>query len=356
MTMNRVLPVLCGLLLTACGSKPLSVPAKPDPGLQVVTVGQADAAAGPGWDGVVEAVKQAVISAQTSGRVASLHVEVNDHVAAGAVLLRLTGVEQKAGLDAAQAQLKAAEAVLAETESRHRRASELVAKQLLSKADYDVTRAARDSALAARDAARAMVQQAGQAAEYTVVRAPYAGVVSARRVEAGEAVSPGQPLFGFYAPGALRVEVQLPQSVAAQVRAQPKARLVFAEGRAVDGGTVTVFPSADPNSHTVTARVALPQMASAPEPGVTAKVIFPAGGAVGPGLRSVPLSALVQRGEVSAVYVVAEARVSLRQLRVGARHADSVDVVSGLEAGEKVATDPVAASQWLARQQAGGHD
>lgn len=344
---------LCGALVACGGSKP-NLPPAAGPGLATFVVGNDAAMSGQGWDGVVAAVQSAVISAQTSGRVAHLAADVNDRVAAGAVLLRLTGVEQRAGLEAAQAQLKAAEALLAEAESRHRRASELVARQLLSRADYDVARAARDSALAARDAAQAGVHQAGQAADYTVVRAPYAGIISARRVEQGEAVSPGQPLFGIYAPGALRVEVQLPQSVAAQLRAKPQARLAFGDGRVVDGGTVTVFPSADPLSHSVTVRVALPSLSPPPSPGVTAKVLFPA--IAGDGApRSVPVSALVQRGEVSAVYVVDGGRVALRQLRLGQRHADRVDVIAGLQVGDTVAQDPVAATQWLARrQQAGG--
>jgi multidrug efflux pump subunit AcrA (membrane-fusion protein) len=185
------------------------------------------------------------------------------------------------------------------------------------------------------------------------VRAPYAGIVSARRVEAGESVAPGQPLFGFYAPGALRVEVQVPQSVAGQVRANAQARLVFADGRLVEGGDVTVFPSADPASHTVTVRVAVPAMSAAPGPGVTAKVLFPAV-AGGIALGSLPVSAVVQRGELSAAYVVEGGRVTLRQLRLGARHADRVEVIAGLERGDKVAQDPVAATQWLARRQAAG--
>ena len=340
-------------LLVACGSKPPAAPAAAAAEFATFTVGTEGTGSSPGWDGVVEAVQQAVISAQTGGRVARVEADVNDRVAAGAVLLRLTGVEQKSGLDAAQAQLKSAEAVLAEAESRHRRAADLVARQLLSKADYDIARATRDTALAARDGARAGVQQAAQAVDYTVVRAPYAGIVSTRRVEPGEAVVPGQPLFAFYAPGALRVAVQVPQSVAAALRRAPHAVLQTANGVVIDGGTVTVYPSADPQSHSVTVRVALPaQLQAAPEPGSTVKVRFP-GLAEGPALHRVPAATLVQRGEVSAVYVMAGNRPSLRQLRLGERQGDTVEVIAGLSAGDRVVRDPVAALQWLTRSQVG---
>lgn len=348
-----------GLVLAACGGKPAPVAPGQAPPLATMTVGSESTGSAPGWDGVVEAVQQAVISAQTAGRVVKVEADVNDRVGAGAVLLRLAGVEQKAGLDAAQAQLKSAEAVLAEAESRHRRASELVARQLLSKADYDIARATRDSALAARDAAKASVQQATQAVDYTVVRSPYAGIVSARRVEPGEAVVPGQPLFGFYAPGALRVAVQVPQSVAAALRGSPRARLSGADGHAIDSGAVTVYPSADPQSHSVTVRVALTAKQSAtPEPGATVKVQFP-GLIEGSVMHAVPASAIVQRGEVSAVYVIEGTSVSLRQLRLGDRHEGSVDVIAGLSAGDKVVLDPVAALQALTRSRAdkeAGHE
>ncbi len=340
-------------LLVACGSKPPTASQAAVTQFATFTVGAEGTGSSPGWDGVVEAVQQAVISAQTGGRVARVEVDVNDRVAAGAVLLRLTGVEQKSGLEAAQAQLKSAEAVLSEAESRHRRAADLVGRQLMSKADYDIARASRDSALAARDGAKALVQQASQTVDYTVVRSPYAGVVSARRVEPGEAVVPGQPLFAFYAPGALRVAVQVPQSVAAALRVAPHALLQSATGTVIEGGAVTVYPSADPQSHSVTVRVALPtKQQAAPEPGSTVKVRFP-GLAEGPALHRVPAGTLVQRGEVSAVYVMVGDRPSLRQIRLGARQGDTVDVIAGLSAGDSVVRDPVAALQWLTRTHAG---
>lgn len=344
---------LLACLMAACSAKPPATVQAVSPALETMTVGAEGVASGPGWDGVVEAVQQAVISAQTSGRVASVEADVNDRVAAGATMLRLAGVEQKAGLEAAQAQLKSAEAVLAEAESRHRRASELVGRQLMSKADYDFARAARDSALAARDGARAIVQQASQAVDYTVVRAPYAGIVSARRVEPGEAVVPGQPLFSFYAPGALRVAVQVPQSVAAALRASPRARLLGAQGLTIDGGAVTVYPSADPLSHSVTVRVAIPaKQGDGLAPGSTVKVQFP-GLEEGSPLRSVPKSAVVQRGEVSAVYVLEGNELSLRQVRLGDSSGDSVEVIAGLTTGDRIVLDPVAALQWLTRKRSG---
>ena len=93
-------------------------------------------------------------------------------------------------------------------------------------------------------------------------------------------------------------------------------------------------------------RVQLPALEQAAWPGNTARVVFPAL-KDGAGVR-VPVSALLRRGEVNAAYVLADGRVTLRQLRVGERVGDEVEVIAGLHAGERIAVDPVAAMQALA--------
>jgi RND family efflux transporter MFP subunit len=302
---------------------------------------------GRAWDGTVEAVREAVLSAQTSGRVATVDVDVNDRVVAGQVLLRLTVVEQQASVDAARAQLRAAEASAVEAERQYQRFASLARDKYVSGAQLDQARAARDAANAARDAARAQVSAAGQNADYTTVRAPYAGIVAARRVEPGETVGPGQPLLTVYAPDALRIEVRVPQSAADAIRAKPQARVVFDDGRSVEAREVVVYPAADPTSHSVPVRVALPRIDdAAPAPGATAKVVFPIAGGDG-GVR-IPDVAIARRGELTAVYVVKDGRVLLRQVRLGARHGDAVDVLAGLAAGEVVARDPAEALRSLA--------
>ena len=336
------------LVLGACGAGQKAAELPPLPKLDTITVQASGAGQGRAWDGVIEAVQQADLSAQTAGRVVAVYADVNDRVAAGAVLLRLTAVEQQAGANVARAQLRAAEASAAEAEATFARYSALAARQLVSRLQIDQLRAARDTAIAARDAARAQLAQAGQQADYTVVRAPFTGIVSARRVEPGESIALGQPLMSVYAPGALRIQVQVPQSDADAIRAANKARVVLADGRTVDALEVTVFPSADPATHSVSVRVILPALKNPPQPGATAKVVFEIPG--GTAVVQIPRSALVQRGEVSGVYVLDGNRLSLRQLRLGQRVGEQVEVLAGLKGGETIAADPVAALRALAAQ------
>ncbi|WP_246109208.1 efflux RND transporter periplasmic adaptor subunit [Vulcaniibacterium gelatinicum] len=347
--MRLLAAALLPLALAACGGTPPQTPAREAPALETIVVGTAADGGGRAWDGVVEAVRQADLAAQTAGRVTEVTVDVGDRVRAGAVLLRLTAVEQQAGVDTARAQLRAAEAAAAEAETNYRRYAALAESRYVSGAQLDQARAARDAAVAARDAARAQLAQAGQQAAYTVVRAPLDGVVHARHVEPGEAVAPGQPLLAVHAPGALRIEVQVPQSDAAVIRKAGRAAIVLADGRRVDAAQTIVFPAADPATHSVGVRVLLPALDDAPRPGSTAKVVFPIAGAGAP-ILAIPRTALVQRGEVSGVYVVAGRRIALRQVRPGRTFGDRVEVLSGLKPGERIARDPVAAVQALVAQ------
>lgn len=339
------------LLLAACGGEPAADQLPPLPKLQTLTVPAGSPADARAWDGVVEAVRQATVSAQTSGRVATVEADVDDRVEQGAVLLRLTAVEQQAGVNTARAQLHAAQATAAEAGQNYSRFAALASGQYVSRAQVDQARAARDSAVAAVAAARAQLAQAGQQTDYTVVRAPYAGIVSRRDVEPGETVAPGQPLMTLYAPGALRIEVQVPQSVAGAIRAIGRARVELADGRNVDAAQVIVFPAADPDTHSVAVRIGLTDLSPAPAPGTTAHIVFPlSGDAAGPRIVRIPGSALVQRGEVNGVYVLADGTLRLRQLRLGRSTGGKVEVLAGLKPGETIAADPVAATQALAAQ------
>ena len=163
-----------------------------------------------------------------------------------------------------------------------------------------------------------------------MVRAPFAGIVSARRVEPGESVAPGQPLMSVYAPGALRIEVQVPQSDAVAIRAANKARGCCSPTAVrVDAAEVTVFPAADPATHSVSVRVVLPEVENAPQPGVTAKVRFPdrRRRSVAAAFRSARSCSAAK----SAASTWSQATgLSLRQVRLGQRLGDQVEVLAGL--------------------------
>lgn len=295
------------------------------------------------WDGRVEAVNRATISAQTSGRIAALPFDVNDYVDAGAVIMRFTDTEQQAALASAMATLEEANARLAEAKQEFERFSKMIENQTISQARFDQSKANRDAAQARVNAAQSGVATAREQLEYTVVRAPYAGIVSDRHVELGELVQPGQPLISGLSLQQLRVNVDVPQSMFDTVRRIGKAFVYVGEERIAAEG-ISYFPVADPAANTFRVRVNLPDGAATLYPGMFIKVGF----VVGETERLlVPATAVARRSELSAVYVVDGESVTLRQVRVGRRYGDDIEILAGLSEGEQVATDPVDAAIFL---------
>jgi membrane fusion protein, multidrug efflux system len=309
-------------------------------GLATLEVGAENAPAETLLDGVVEAVNQATLSAQTAGRVAEVLVDVNDTVRKDELLCRLRATEQVAGLGQAQAALQAATARDAQASAQFDRIRDMYERKVVARATYDEAVTARDAAAANLAAARAALESAREGVAYTEVRAPYDGVVTARRVQPGEAVAPGMPLLTVSALGTVRVVAEIPQSMADQVRSLRQAR-VYAGGESIASSAVTMFPAADPQSGTFRVRVDLPATSAPLAPGMHAKVGF----ATGEASRTlVPRSAVVERSELRAVYVVTpDGHVVLRQVRLGRPFGDDIEVIAGLARGERVAVDPAAA-------------
>jgi RND family efflux transporter MFP subunit len=295
------------------------------------------------WDGTVEAVNQATVSAQTSGRVAEMFYDVDDFVEAGAPIMRFTDTEQRAALDSARAALREAEARAAEAESEFARISAMFENGTVARARYDQAQANRNAAAARLESARAGLMSAEEQLEYTVVRAPYAGIVSRRHVEVGELVRPGAPLMSGLSLESVRVIVDVPQSMLDPIRTIGKANVYVGE-RTIAAESLTFFPVADAATNTFRVRATLPAGGVTLYPGTFVKIGF----VVGETERMLlPTSAVVQRSELTAVYVVGEAAVTLRQVRVGRRYGDRAEVLSGLAPGELVAADPVAAGVYL---------
>lgn len=340
------------VFLAACG-RPAPAPASASrsPPLAAIEVAVRDVPRERVWDGTVQATNQAVLSAQTAGRVLELPFDVNDYVAKDAVVVRFTDVEQGAGLRAAQAQLRSAEATYRETQAQYERLASVYAQKYVARAQFDQQVAARDAAKAAVDAAQAAVRQASQATDYTVVRAPYSGYVTRRYVQVGETVQPGQPLIAGLSLDPLRVETQVPQTDIKAIREHHRAWLLRDDGARVEAAKVVVFPYADPATHSFTVRLELPQGQVELNPGEVVRVAFQIGSRA---VVAVPEGALVRRGEIVGVYVVDGDRPLLRQVRLGDRTADGLEVLAGLRPGEKIAADAVAALGRISGQSAAG--
>jgi RND family efflux transporter MFP subunit len=308
-------------------------------------------------DAIIEAVQQATVAAETSGRIKSINFDVDDVVDKGAVLLRFTDTQQRANLAKAEAAQKEAEARLREAQAEYERVKSVFARKLVAKSALDKAEADLKAAKERVNAAQAGVAQAKEQLEYTIVRAPYAGIVTERLVEVGEQARPGTPLMRGFSLEKLRVTASVPQTVVEAVRAHGQVTVYesFPESDgAIVSKDITVYPYADAQTHRFTVRADLPKAHGQYYPGMFAKAAF----VIGERERlMVPAKAVVHRSEVTAVYVVdADGRIDFRQVRVGDRLPEGKrEILAGLAAGEQVALDPVSAGVALKQQRAGTH-
>lgn len=348
-------PLLAGLLAAGCGGEtPTAGPLAAAGGsLDTVEAARAAVPRETLFDGIVEAVNESTVAAQTGGRVTELPFDVGDFVPKGELIVRLTDTEQRSRVEAARGALAEARARLAEAQVAFDRTRDIFERQLVARADLDRATADLDSARARVESARAALAEAEENLGYTEIRAPYAGTVVERHTRLGETVAPGSPLMTGLSLEHLRVVVDIPQQHIGPLRRHAQARILLPDGGSIPADELRIPPRADAATHTFRVLVNLPEGDHGVFPGTLAKVAFVSGEEA---RVLIPERALVRRGELTAAYVVDEGqRVSLRHLRVGTPTVDGrVPVLSGLAAGERVAVDPIAAGIAYKQQTPGG--
>jgi RND family efflux transporter MFP subunit len=300
-------------------------------------------------EGLVEATRQSTVSAQISGRIKEINFDVGSRVNKGQVILRIDERETAQALAGSNAQVVQAQATLQNAKANYERAKQLFEQKFISQSALDKSEADYQVARAQAAASEASAGQASLARGYSDVVAPYGGVVGARLVEVGEMVMPGKPLMMGFDPAEMRVIVSVPQYKLQDIGQNPKVTVELPSlNRWVKASSTTVQPLADSRTHSTQVRVYLPANETGVYPGMFVRTHFVVGKA---NKMVIPGSAVLHRSEVVAVYVVDEnSKVKLRQVRVGDVTADgSVEILAGLNPGEKVALDPVKAGMSISQ-------
>ena len=287
-------------------------------------------------DGTLEAVKSATVSAQTSGRIVKLNFDVNDLVPAGAPLLEITSKEQGAELAAAEADYAKAQALNVEAQKTLARYEKLFPQGAISKGTMDQAIANAKSTKQAASAASAQVTKARESLKYTVVSAPYAGVVTQRHVEVGETVSPGQALLSGYATDKMRAVIQVPQRYRGALINAGAVKVTLADGREFDVTNPVIFGFTDTQSHAYKVRLPLPDDTPALLPGSWIKARFQVDERE---ITLIPQTALYSVNELSGVYLKQGDKFVLQQVRLGETRGNDVEVLAGLQAGDVIATN-----------------
>ncbi|MCC2632599.1 MAG: efflux transporter, family [Ramlibacter sp.] len=339
------------LLLAAAACAAAGSPAAPNgaagrPALATAVVTAGGGTEQAAYDGVVEAVRQTVIAAQVPGAVVALNAKAGDRVQAGQVLLRLDARAAEQAVAAGAAQVRAARAGQEAATREYERQKQLFEKNYISRAALDRAEAQYKATQAESAAQVAGAGAARTQSDFHIVRAPYAGVVADVAVVLGDMAMPGRALLTLYDPSTLRVTASIPQTVVARLPkdALPEVEVPGAAGR-IQPVKVQLLPTVDPATHSQELRLELPAGAAGVTPGMFARAWLPLAGAA-QGRLFVPAAAVLRRAELTGVYVVGAAgQPLLRQVRLGRAEGDRVEVLSGVNVGERIALDPQAAAR-----------
>lgn len=319
--------------------------------------------------GYVVARRQATISAQIIGTLTEVSVDEGAHVKQGQVLARLDPTAYQAQLDstkaqyaAAQASVTKARAVLKQDRANAARMNDVVdrgyvSKQAAEQANTQVATdaAALDVAITQAKAAKDQMRAAEVNLDFTVVRAPFAGVVTAKGAEVGEIVSPYTAGGGGIAGGlativdmnSLEVDVDVNESYISRVKpGMPVEAILDAyPDWKIPAHVIAIIPSADRSKATVKVRIALDKKDPRilPEMGVRVSFLEKSGENHQPlpGVL-VPKSAVVKRDGKDVVFVVKDGQAQCTPVTAGADFSDMKQVLQGLDAGAEVVTTPPA--------------
>lgn len=315
--------------------------------IPTAVVAAGNEAAGFSLTGALQAVRQVTLGAQVSGNVVTLAVKAGDRVKAGQLVARIDDRSSEAGLRASAAGVDQAQAQWQNAKVQFDRTRELRQQGFVSQAAVDAAETQLRAAQAGLAQAQAGRSQAALLNGFSTVTAPFDGHVLAVHTEAGELATPGRPIVTLYAPGRMRASVEVPASRSAAARAATATEVQLPDGRWVKPVARTDIPSADPVSQTVEWRLDLPAEAtSGLTPGQSVEVRFSGAPAAAGAVQRprIPTRAVLQRGELTAVYAVHDGRFVLRPVRLGPDNGQgSVEVLAGLRSGERYALDAVRA-------------
>lgn len=319
--------------------------------------------------GYVVARRMATVSAKITGKVREVMIEEGQKVEEGQVMATLDPIDAdaertlaNAQVGASRSQVESVRARLSEAEANARRLSTLVNQQLVSKAQYDEAIAARDSLRAELTTSERNAKVAGDrlhiadlGVDNTIVRAPFAGVVTAKAAQPGEIVSP-LATGGFTRTGigtivdmdSLEIEVEVGEAFIGRV--QPKmpveATLNAYQDWKIPAEVIAIIPAADRGKATVKVRVALKVKDPRIVPDMGVRVSFlEAGKADAPKQKPgvlVPAAAIASRDGKQLAFVVAEEKAVQREVTVGRSLGEDREVTQGLSGGETVVLDPPA--------------
>lgn len=302
--------------------------------------------------GNLRAGQEAEIASQMMGNIVDIRVHEGDRVRRGQLIASIDAAQPQAALERAKAaamgveqELAAATADLNLAESTQQRYQKLYDKKSVSPQEFDEVQTRYRAALARRDMAQANQSQAKAAVVqaqtfvgYGQIHAPFDGVITAKKSDTGTLVSPGQVLFTLEDTGRYRLEATVNENELQFVHSRQTVPVVIdALNAEFPGKVVEIVPAADPASRTFLVKIEVP-IDPRLRSGLFGRAQFVRGQRAS---LLIPRTAVIDRGQLLGVFVVDQNQIAtLRYVSLGETAGDAVEVLAGLQHGERLVSEP----------------
>lgn len=322
------------LALAGCGKPPEAAPEEVRP----VRVLKVQASAEPRtveFAADVRARYEMRLAFRVGGKVAERLIEVGSRVAAGQPIARLDPADLVLAASSARAQAEGLETEKRLAAADLQRYRELRERNFISQSEYDRRATTLESAAARHEAALAAARQAANQAAYAVLRADSAGVITGLEAEAGQVVAPGQTVARLARTGEIEAVFSVPEAQKDLVEGAMEIAVALnaLPGKAWKARVRELSPAADPVTRTYLVRATILNPGKDVDLGMSARVSLRVGG----GERfTVPVSALVSRGDKPQVFVVENGAVQPREVATAGIAGERVSIAAGLKPGEQV--------------------
>ena len=334
-----LLPVLlaAALLLSGCQTDQESLPEQTPVSVDVVEAEERTGDIGQVFPALVESRNQASLSTIVMGTVTQTHVNVGDRVGKDDVLLRIKDDQIRAQKMQLEANRVQAQANLENTEKNYNRIKNLYAEESATSKELDDISTMYEIAKANMDALEASLREVNEMLSYTVIRAPFDGIVSRKFVETGDMASPGHPLISVADPDQIKFTASIPEQVIQHVTEGMKITIdVSAAGLfQAEAEIYAVSGAGDRASRqfAVEARLMDESLMSQVRTGMFAEMNIHS---VDEDRLFIPKSALIERGQLTGIFTLSDDNLAvLRWVRTGRTSGSFVEILSGLKPGEK---------------------
>ena len=286
--------------------------------------------------GTVVAVESVQLSSRMMGYIRDLKVVEGQSVKKGELLFVIDPVDVQGAVAQAQQGLIQAEAAMKDAQVDFERFEQLYKDEVVNRQQFEKMKLNYDVAKSRVAQARAALAQARGQFEYTQVTAPIDGVVTGKFANEGDMAAPGHPVVSVEDASRLQVQTSVSEAIfrhlslgmAVDVEIEGQPKLLTAK-------VARLLPSADPVAHTYPVKLDIdaPGLRS----GTFARVLFTTGTRQ---VLAIPAKAVIQRAGIKGVFVVdSQGLAQYRMVRTGAQVDGMIEVLSGLQIGERVVTE-----------------